>query len=285
MSVLEVVGDLSELNAPALVVAFQDWVDAGAAASGAARHIAEGGRLLARFDGDALFDFRSHRPVLDIVDGSYKKLELPEMRLVANRFGERDVLVLTGPEPDYRWNEFARSVQEISRSAGVVRHVSLGAIPAAVPHTASTPVMTTASSPDLLSESDAQTEGFLRVPAAAVSLIEWTLSNAGIPAVGFWAQVPHYLSPYPPASIALIRRVESHLGVTIGVGDMEGEAAALRARLDEMFSSRPEAKEYLEQLEQLTGQPEVPGADEIAAEVERFLRSQSGESGPNPLSP
>ncbi|MEA2486588.1 MAG: hypothetical protein QOF16_242 [Actinomycetota bacterium] len=285
MSVIEVVGDLSDLAEPALIVSFQDWVDAGAAGSTAARHIAEGGELVARFDGDALFDFRSHRPVLDIEDGTYKDLQMPEMTLTRNRFDSRDVLVLTGPEPDYRWNEFAHSVLEIATQAHVVRHISLGAIPAAVPHTAPTPVMMTGSSSELLDGGGIATEGLLRVPAAAVSLIEWTLGHNGIGAVGFWAQVPHYLSPYPPGSIALIRRVESHLGVSIGVGELEGEAAALSGRLDEMFSNRPEAKEYLEQLEQLAGQPEVPGADEIAAEVERFLRSQPGEGGPNPLSP
>ncbi|MFN2595564.1 MAG: PAC2 family protein [Actinomycetota bacterium] len=276
---IEVMGDVSGLAEPALVVAFQDWVDAGAAASTAARHIASGGELVARFDGDALFDFRSHRPVLDIVDGNYKELQLPELTIVRNRFDGRDVLVMTGPEPDYRWNEFGRSVLEIAQQAGIVRHISLGAIPSAVPHTAPTPVMTTASSDDLLTDKNVATEGLLRVPAAAVSLVEWTLSNNGVGAVGFWAQVPHYLSPYPPGAIALVRRVEDHLGVVIGVGEMEAEAAALSARLDEMFSSRPEAKEYLEQLEQLAGQPEVPGADEIAAEVERFLRSQPGEGG------
>lgn len=273
---LEIMGDVSDLADPALVVSFQDWVDAGAAASTAARHIASGGELVARFDGDALFDFRSHRPVLDIEDGSYTQLQMPEMTITRNRFDSRDVLVLTGPEPDYRWNEFAASVLEVAQRAGIVRHISLGAIPAAVPHTVPTPVMTTASESGLLDESMIATQGSLRVPAAAVSLIEWTLSHNGVPAVGFWAQVPHYLSPYPPASIALIRRVESHLAVTIGVGGMETEAAELSARLDEMFSSRPEAKEYLEQLEQLTDRPEIPGADEIAAEVERFLRNQPG---------
>jgi predicted ATP-grasp superfamily ATP-dependent carboligase len=116
-------------------------------------------------------------------------------------------------------------------------------------------------------------------------LIEWTLSESGIPAVGYWAQVPHYLPIYPPAAIALIRRVEAHLNLEIGVGELQEEAAAQRAQLDEMFSTRPEAREFLEQLQQLAGEQQIPGADEIAAEVEKFLRGQSGDEGPNPLRP
>jgi PAC2 family len=285
MSIYELVGEPGDLSAPALVVAFQDWVDAGGAGSRAARHIGADGEVYARFDGDALFDYRSHRPVLDIVDGTPKEFDWPEMAIRRRRYGTRDLLVLSGPEPDFRWREFAASALEVALRAGVVEHVSLGAIPAAVPHTLPTPVMMTASTKELLNESDRIPEGLLRVPAAAVSLVEWTLSQSGIPTVGYWAQVPHYLPQYPPAAIALIRRVESHLGISIGVGELEQETAAQRGQLDEMFDTRDDAKEFLEQLEQLAGQQEIPGADEIAAEVEKFLRGFTGDSGPNPLSP
>jgi hypothetical protein len=285
MSIFEMTGQQNELTAPVLVVSFTDWVDAGNAGSRAAGHIGGDGELYATFDGDALFDYRSHRPVLDIVDGTPKEFDWPEMTIRRRRYGSRDLLVLTGPEPDFRWRELAAGTLEIALRAGVVEHVSLGAIPAAVPHTLPTPVMMTASSKELLKVSDRVTEGLLRVPAAAVSLVEWTSSQSGIPAVGFWAQVPHYLPQYPPAAIALIRRVESHLGISIGVGELEQETALQRAQLDEMFSTRDDAREFLEQLEQLAGQQEIPGADEIAAEVEKFLRGQTGDGGPNPLSP
>ena len=286
MAIFEIENDPGELSAPVLLVSFQDWVDAGGSATRAMAHIAGDGEVWARFDGDALFDYRSHRPVLDIVDGTPKEFGWPELTIKRRRYGARDLLVLTGAEPDYNWRAFASAVLELSLRAGVVEHVSLGAVPAAVPHTLPTPVMMTASSKELLNDADRVPEGLLRVPAAAVSLVEWTLSQSGIPAVGFWAQVPHYLPQYPPAAISLIRRVESHLGVNIGVGELEQETATQRAQLDEMFSTREEAKEFLEQLEQLAGQQPLPGADEIAAEVEKFLRGQTGEeSGPTPLSP
>ncbi len=286
MATYELVGEYDDLTAPALIVSFEDWVDAGAAGSTAARHIAQGGEMIASFDGDALFDYRSHRPVLDIVDGTPKRFEWPRLTLTHRRLPERDVFVLAGPEPDFRWNEFAGDVLELAIRIGIVEHVSLGSIPSAVPHTAATPVMMTASS-DELRRGGVANEGLLRVPAAAVSLVEWTLAENGVPAVGFWAQVPHYASPFAAGAIALIRKVEGHLTVTIGAGALEQEAAAQATALEQIFAGNPDAQEYLERLQGLVGEQEVPSADNIAAEVERFLRNRrEGESGgPTPFSP
>jgi predicted ATP-grasp superfamily ATP-dependent carboligase len=198
---------------------------------------------------------------------------------------ERDLYVLTGPEPDRAWKEFAGDVLELALRIGIIEHVSLGAIPAAVPHTALTPVMMTASSAELVRGTE-PIAGLLRVPAAAVSLIEWTVAENGIPAVGFWAQVPHYASPFAAGAIALLRRLEDHLTVTIGAGALEDEAASQRAALQNIFTNHPEATEYLERLEGIVGEQEVPPGENIAEEVERFLRNQRrGGSGPNPFSP
>lgn len=285
MPTFEIVNEPQDPTAPALIVSFEDWVDAGAAGTSAARHIAEGGEVVALFDPDAIYDYRSHRPVLDIVDGTPKKFELPKLALVQRRLAERDLFVLTGPEPDYRWKEFAGDVLELAVRVGVIEHVSLGAIPSAVPHTAPIPVMMTASSSELL-RGGSPNEGLLRVPAAAVSFIEWTLADSGIPAVGFWAQVPHYASPFAAGAIALVRRVETHLSVTIGAGALEQEDAAQRQALQQMFAANPEATEYLARLEGLVREEQVPPAENIAEEVERFLRNQRrGDSGPTPFSP
>lgn len=285
MSTYEIVNDPAGAVAPALLVSFEDWVDAGGAGSTAARHIAEGGQVIATFDGDQIYDYRSHRPILDIVDGSPKQFAWPELTLTRRSLAERDLFVLTGPEPDFRWKEFAADVLELALRIGVVQHVSLGAIPAAVPHTAPTPVMMTASSSELV-RGGIVTEGLLRVPAAAVSLVEWTLAENGIPAVGFWAQVPHYAMPYAAGAIALIRKVEDHLTVTIGAGALEEEVAAQRVALEQIFTDNPEAKEYLERLEGLVGEQQIPLAENIGEEVERFLRNQRrGNEGPTPFSP
>jgi hypothetical protein len=132
----------------------------------------------------------------------------------------------------------------------------------------------------------ASVDGLLRVPAAAVSLVEWTIAQQGIPAVGFWAQVPHYAAPYVAGAIALVRRVETHLTVTIGAGELEEQDAQQRQTMQEIISANPEAQEYVERLEGLVGEEEIPSSDNIAAEVERFLRNRpGGERGPNPFSP
>ena len=286
MASYELLVEPDEVVAPALIVSFEDWVDAAGAGSAAARHIAESGDVIASFDPDTLYDYRSHRPVLDIIDGTPKEFAWPRMTLTRRRLAERDLFVLTGPEPDYRWQAFAEDVLELSLRIGIVEHVSLGAIPAAVPHTAQTPVMMTASSPELM-RGASPTEGLLRVPAAAVSLVEWTMAGNGIPAVGFWAQVPHYAMPFAAGAIALIRKVEDHLAVTIGAGDLEDEDARQRVALQQMLEDNPEAREYIARLEGLVGEAQVPSPENIAEEVERFLRNQrrGGDTGPTPFSP
>lgn len=286
MSMYQIVEEPEESIAPALVVAFEDWVDAAGAGTAAARHISGEGQLIATFDSDAVYDYRSHRPVLDIVDGIPQQLGWPTLSVTRRRLPERDVFVMAGPEPDYRWNEFAGDVLELGLRLGIVEHVSLGAIPAAVPHTAPTPVMMTASTKESLS-GNPPNEGLLRVPAAAVSLIERTFAENGIPAVGFWAQVPHYATPFAAGAIALIRRVESHLTVTIGAGDLEEEDKSQRVALQNLFAQNPEAADYLERLESMVGEEQVPPAENIGEEVERFLRNQrrGGEGGSNPFAP
>jgi hypothetical protein len=284
VSLYRVLEEPTDLRSPALIVSFQDWVDAGSAGSTAAERIAEGGTLVVEFDTDALFDYRAHRPTLDIVAGVPKRFEWPEVTITLRRLEERDVFVLKGSEPDRAWKAFGRAVTDFALAQGVVQHVSIGAIPAAVPHTAPTPVMMTGSDASLMTGDNI--EGLLRVPAAAVSLVEWSMAAAGLPAVGFWAQVPHYASPYAAGSIALIRKVEAFLGVTIGAGELETEMATQMQVLEEAIAANPESSAYIERLQSLVGEQEVPPADRIGEEVERFLRARRrGDDGPNPFGP
>src|SRR2546427_12446864 len=236
-----------EISAPTLVAAFDSWVDAGSASTTAASELAEGGTVLATFDGDALFDYRSRRPPLDIVDGRPKELAWPEVTLRRSKIGQRDVLVLSGLEPDFRWRELAADAVELAKRFGIVEWISMGAIPAAVPHTRPVPVLGTASKPGLLPRDVAQgPQGLLRVPAAALSVVELTMNEAGIPAVGFFAQVPHYVGgPYAAATIALIDHVGRHLGVDVPLGSLPDEAAAQRERIDAAVGADDDARSYL----------------------------------------
>src|SRR5437763_3452968 len=267
------------LDAPVLVTAFDGWVDAASAATTAANHVAADGEQIAVFDADELIDYRARRPVLDIVDGDLKSLSWPEITVRAVRAGARDVVVLTGPEPDFRCHELSDSVYELSIRLGVVESVTLGSLGLAVPHTRPTQITATSSRPEVLGPDDQRTEGLLRVPAAAVSVIEMNLRDHGIPTVGFFAQTPHYVTAtYAPAVLALLERLGRHLDVMLPLGSLPDDATSQREQLDRIVEQRPEIKEYVERLE-AAFQPgwAIPSADELGAEIERFLRREGGE--------
>lgn len=274
--------DPPSLDAPVLVAALEGWVDAGSAGTTAAAQLAEGGRPVAAFDPDAIYDYRVRRPTLDIVDGQPRSLDWPSLRLTAVRIEERDLLVLTGPEPDYRWRELSGDVVELARQLGVASWVSLGAIPAAVPHTRPVPILATASETGLLPEGIRQgPDGVLRVPSAALSVFELAVSTAGIPAVGLFAQVPHYVSgAYPTASLALLTALGRHLGVELPVGQLATRALERRNLLDAATATDESTKAHVERLERIADESGLPAGDELIADIERFLR-EGDDGGPD----
>lgn len=269
-----------DLVAPVLVAAFDGWVDAAGAASAAADRLAEVGTPVATFDADVLFDYRSRRPVLDIIDGTLMRLEWPSLQLHRVPAGERDLLVLHGAEPDFRWRELGDDLLELCLRLGVVQWVSLGAIPAAVAHTRPVTVLATASTHGLLHEAEIQgPPGLLRVPSACLSAIELAVAGSGIPAVGFFAQVPHYVGgPFAAATVSLLRHLERHLSVDLPLDDLEEEAAQQRQRLDAAVEADDDVREILERLQEASAE-EIPSGDELAAEIERFLRGQGPAPG------
>ena len=270
------IGELPDpLVAPVLICAFDGWVDAAGASSGAAEFLAEGGRRVATFDDDVLFDYRSRRPTLDIVDGTLHRLQWPVLEIDHRSIGGRDLLILHGPEPDFRWKQLGDAIGEFCLRAGVGQWISLGAIPAAVAHTRPVPVLANASRDGLLHEAETKgPPGLLRVPSAALSSLELPIAEMGVPTVGFYAQVPHYVGgPYPAASVSLLRHLARHLGVDVDVGPLEEEAQAQRERLDAAVAADDDVRELLSRLEQTD--EEIPTGDELAAEIERFLRGQS----------
>ena len=279
-------GLADELTAPVLIAAFDGWIDAAGAATTSANHLAAEGQLIATFDSDALNDYRARRPVLDVIDGTLREISWPELTLRRTRTGERDLLVLVGPEPDFRWRELGRDVVALALRLGVESWVTLGAIPAAVAHTREVHVFATASQPGLLHEDQQQgPPGLLRVPSAALSVVELAVSAAGIPAVGFYAQIPHYVGgAYTAGAIALLERVERHVGVPLALGKLPDEAIAQRARLDAAVESDPATREYVEQL-QADDEAErvMPSGDDLASEIERFLRDEAGGDEPGPF--
>jgi hypothetical protein len=271
--------DAQPLAAPAIVAAFDGWIDAGGASTSAAEQLAREGATVATFDADQLYDYRSRRPVLDIVDGSLTELTWPALTITRARIGSRDVLVLTGPEPDFRWRELGGDVLEICLRLGVVEWISLGAIPAAVPHTRAVPILATASREGLLHHDEQQgPQGLLRVPAAAISALEHAVAGGGMPAVGFFAQVPHYVGgPYAAATIALLEHAGRHLGIDLPLGELGDEALAQRQRLDAAVAADEDSTAYVARLEGVVDNEQLPTGDELVSEIERFL--QQGDAG------
>ncbi|CAN5838142.1 PAC2 family protein [soil metagenome] len=270
------------LREPLMVVAFDAWVDAGSAATAAAALLAEGGRPVARVEGDGLFDYRARRPTLRIQDGRLDELEWPELSVVRRRLGGRDVVVMAGPEPDYRWQELAADAVALARGLGIVEWLSLGAIPAAVPHTRPVPVLGTESAPGLLRGGvQPGPAGLMQVPAAAVSVIDMAVAEAGIPALGYFAQVPHYVSgEYPAAAVALLRAVERHFDEKLTTAVLELEARGIHARLDAAASTDDSTRKYIVRLEEMVDESRLPSGDELISEIERFLRDRGTQSGP-----
>jgi hypothetical protein len=267
------------LDSPILVAAFDGWVDAGNAGTLAARQLlGDGSQVVAEFDADRLFDYRARRPTLDIVDGTLQSLEWPELSLRTARLGERDLLILAGPEPDFRWHALSKELTGLVRQLGISTWVSLGSIPAAVAHTRPVPVLGTASARGLLPEGVAQgPEGRLRVPSAALSVLELGVQASGVPSVGFYAQVPHYLSAaYPQAAIELLNHLGRFLSVDPPLGELPMQALETRSLLDAATAADERTKAHVERLEQMADEARLPVGDDLIADIERFLRDRGG---------
>jgi PAC2 family len=271
--------DPGDLVAPTFIAAFDGWVDAGSAATSALAQLGEGAPIVATFDADRIYDYRARRPPLEIVDGRLDELIWPDLVVRRTRAGDRDLLVLVGPEPDYRWRELVSDLLDLIARFGVNEWISLGAIPAAVPHTRAVPILGTESAPGLLrADVPAGPAGTLRVPSALVSALEFEVSKAGVPALGYFAQVPHYISgPYPAASLALLETLGRHLGVVLAPGDLADEADQLRTRLDTATALEETTRTYVERLESMVDEQRLPAGDDLIADIERFLRDRGGE--------
>ena len=197
----------------------------------------------------------------------------------------KDLLLLTGPEPDAAWRFFARTVGDLATEMGVSKMVGLGAYPFAAPHTR--PVGITATTPNRdVSARLPFVRNSLDAPAGVAAVLEHEMHGRGIEAMVFWAQIPHYVAtmPYPAGSAALIEAVCAEAGLTLDTGDLPKEASAQRERLDQLVRSNPEHVEMLSKMEAaydairtqtaIDIASDLPSAEQLAAEVEQFLREQ-----------
>lgn len=275
------------LERPVMVVCLDGWIDAGLAATNALSHLFETmpHDVVATFDSDALIDFRARRPTLRIVNGVDKELRWAETKLhsATNRTG-RTVLILAGPEPDMQWHRFISEVVALASRLEVELVVGLGAFPSPVPHTRPVRLVGTSTDSDLAAK-----VGYLpasiEVPSGVQGALEVAFGEAGIPAVGLWARVPHYVAamPYPAAAAALLDGLARLAELEIDTAALKGAAAASNAQIAQLISGSEEHAALVRQLEaqhdsELPTEPadfgELPSGDELAAELERFLRGE-----------
>jgi proteasome assembly chaperone (PAC2) family protein len=280
--------DWPELTEPMLVGAFEGWNDAGDAATSAVEHLELiwDARPLAAIDPDDYYDFQVNRPTVSLVDGVQRRIEWPTTRFSVCRppGSTTDVVLMRGVEPNMRWRGFCDEILELVRELGVRTVISLGALLSDTPHTRPTPVSGTAydtSSASRYGLERSRYEG----PTGIVGVLQDACVRAGIPAVAFWAAVPHYVSqpPNPKATLALLHRVEEVLDVPVPLGTLPEQADEWQKLVDEMASEDAEVTEYVRSLEERDGDDGLAqtSGETIAREFERYLRRRrpSGPSG------
>lgn len=259
-----------------MLVALTGWVDAGLAGAGALAVLAEqlqsAGRF-ARMDLDGLADFQQTRPTVRLIGGVTGEVVWPTVDLMAGRAG-RDVVIVTGPEPSIRWRAFTETLVGAAQRLGVAQALALGGMPAAVSHRRPVRVLATATSHSLVQELGAARVDYTG-PTGAQTVLQIALGEAGIPAIGLWAQVPHYVAatPSPPAIRALLERVREIARVEVDVKALDEQSDAYSARVEEGLSERPDVAEMVRQLDTAT-EERLPTGDELASEIERFLRDE-----------
>lgn len=288
-----------DLDRPVMVVALDGWIDAGMGAANAMTAVmaATEADPIAVFDVDRLLDHRSRRPTMHLVNGLITGLTWPgiELRAGVDLVGN-DLLLLLGAEPDSEWHAFTDAVLALADSFECRMLAYLGAYPAPVAHTRPTALSVTTSSPELSSNLRGYVRGTLDVPAGIHTVLDVAANESGIDALGLWAQVPHYVSgmPYPAASVALLEGLHEVAGLQIGHGQLDTDAKATRIRIDELVAENTQHQAMVAQLEAMMdeglGGPSDPGpqfgftnlpsGDELADELQRFLREHPQDPDP-----
>jgi proteasome assembly chaperone (PAC2) family protein len=275
------------LREPVMVVAFSGWTDAGSAATGAASHLSDQwhARRFASIDAEEFYDFTVLRPHVRLRSDQTRRIVWPQNRFAAAAMpGGRDAVILVGIEPHLKWRTFSSCVTEVATSLGVQSIVLLGAMLSEVAHTRSTPVRGSTVNAQLAERfglSRPQYQG----PTGIIGVLTAECADLGIGVVSLMAQVPHYVSnvPSPKATLALVNRTCDLLEVQVDTSELESSASAYETEVDGIIESDEDVVRYVRQLEEqadLDSTPsleDLPSRDELAEELERFLREQDSQ--------
>ncbi len=278
-------GDLPHLRSPVLVCAFRGWNDAAAAASTALGTVASSldAQLIARIDPEEYFDFQSTRPTISMDEGQTRRIDWPENNLYAVQVpaADRDLVLLDGTEPNLRWRTFSETVTTAADALGVDLVITLGALIAEVSHTLPVPITGLASDAQMVEELELERSNY-EGPTGITGVVHDLCRQAGIDSASLWAAVPHYVAavPNPKAALALLRRLEGLTGIAVEASELEEETSDYEEQIGRAVAANPEIEELVsrieaEQVDMLTEDgEEVPSADSIAREFQRFLKQR-----------
>ncbi len=280
--------DRPDLRRPVLVAGFEGWNDAGDAASDAAGWLTDrlGATRIARIDPEEHFDFQTRRPEVEMADGVTRTIKWPANECFAVRVekADRDLVVVRGVEPSYRWRSFCRAVLTVADETGCEMVVTLGALLADVPHTRPAPITGAATDPELVA-SLGITRSRYEGPTGIVGVLHDACREAGVTSASLWAPVPHYVAapPSPVATRSLLDRFAELAAAHLELDELDELAVAWRERVDEVVAGDDDLRAYVRKLEERAEMEEVdeldiPSGETLAAEFERFLRDQPGEA-------
>jgi len=279
-----------QLSKPVMICAFGGWNDGGEAATTAARTLRSqwGARRFAEVDPEEFYDFQVQRPTVHLVDGATRRIDWPTNRFSSARVGDRDAIVFMGVEPNVRWRTYCDAILQVCTDMDVELLVTLGAFLADVPHTRPAPVNAASEDPswrDRPGVVPARYEG----PTGIVGVLSAAAARTGMPALSVWAAAPHYLpqSRNPKVALALLEALRDLTRLEIDTGEIELAARMFEREVSEAIEEDGNLADYVRRLEEAAESGgegddddpiEVPNGDDLAAELERYLREHDGSS-------
>jgi len=277
------------LRAPAMICAFKGWNDAGDAASSALTFLATelGAERFATIDPEEFYDFQTTRPQIRLTEGLTREITWPAVELYEARIprAPRDLILVAGSEPSMRWKTFSRTITDVAEVLGTQLVVTLGSLLADVPHTRPTHITGLASDPSLV-ERLGLTASSYEGPTGITGVLHTACQDTGIPSASLWAAVPHYIAaaPNPKAALALVRRLEGLVGVTVDASSLEEASVDYERQVSRAVQSDPDVQAFVERLEEASQEEdeeveagELPSGDALARDFQRFLRQRGPE--------
>ena len=278
---------MPELRSPILVCAFAGWNDAASAATSALEAVAAAldSDVVARLDPEDFYDFQVNRPTIRLVEGRTRHVDWPANTLVSAiaSGAERDLLLMSGVEPNLRWRSYSTAILDVAQRLGVEMLISLGALIADVAHTRPVPITGLATDQELVDRLNLSRSNY-EGPTGIVGILHDQCRERGIASASLWAAIPHYVAavPNPKAALALLRRLEGLTGIAIEASEMEDAMNRFNSQIDRAVAANPEIEELVRRLEaeqpdELELPGDVPSGDTLAREFQQFLRQRGDE--------